>query len=67
MTLLGDANLRMKKLGEETAELVAALATNDTERTVEEGADLLYHLMVALRGAGLDLAAVTNVLAQRRR
>jgi phosphoribosyl-ATP pyrophosphohydrolase/phosphoribosyl-AMP cyclohydrolase len=65
--LLGDANLRVKKLGEETAELVAALATNDTERTVEEGADLLYHLMVALRGAGLDLAAVTNVLAQRRR
>lgn len=51
--LLEDENLRLKKLGEETAELVAALAKGDTERAPEEAADLLYHLLVALRGSGL--------------
>ena len=64
--LLGDANLRLKKLGEETAELVAALATEDAERTVEESADLLYHLLVALRGSGVELASVMAALKARR-
>ncbi len=50
--LLDDENLRLKKLGEETAELVAALARGDGERTREEAADLLYHLLAALRAAG---------------
>lgn len=50
--LLDDANLRLKKIGEESAELVAALATHDGERAVEEAADLLYHVVVALRAEG---------------
>ena len=54
--LLGDRNLRLKKLGEEAAELVAACADGDRTRAAEEGADLVYHVLVALRasGAGLD-------------
>ena len=40
--LLDDVNLRLKKLGEETAELVAALATGDGKRAQEEVTDLLY-------------------------
>ena len=63
--LLDDENLRLKKLGEETAELVAALAKGDRERTREEAADLLYHLLVALRGAGVPLAEVTEALDAR--
>ena len=65
--LLGDENLRLKKLGEETAELVAALARGDQERVPEEAADLLYHLLVALRGAGVDLEAALGALKARRR
>ncbi|MCH2459476.1 MAG: phosphoribosyl-ATP diphosphatase, partial [Gemmatimonadetes bacterium] len=60
--LLNDSNLRLKKLGEETAELVAALATGHQERAVEEAADLVYHLLVALRADGSGLAALLNEL-----
>jgi len=63
--LLDNENLRLKKLGEETAELVAALAKSDTERAVEEGADLLYHLLVALRAEGIDAAALAAALEKR--
>jgi len=63
--LLDDVNLRLKKLGEETAELVAALATRDTERAPEEAADLLYHALVALRAEGIGLDAVLAALEER--
>lgn len=63
--LLDDPNLRLKKLGEETAELVAALATSDRERAAEEGADLIYHILVALRAEGLGLEAVLAELESR--
>lgn len=63
--LLGDRNLRLKKLGEEAAELVTACADDDRERAVEEAADLLYHTLVALRAVGGSLADVERVLEQR--
>ena len=65
--LLDDENLRLKKLGEETAELVAALAKGDPERAREEAADLLYHMLVALRAAGVPAADVLQALEARRR
>jgi phosphoribosyl-ATP pyrophosphohydrolase/phosphoribosyl-AMP cyclohydrolase len=65
--LLDDENLRLKKLGEETAELVAALAKGDVARIPEEAADLLYHLLVAVRGSGVALAEVLGRLEERRR
>lgn len=63
--LLDDANLRLKKLGEESAELVAALATADRERAIEEAADLIYHVAVGLRAEGLGLDQVLEALAER--
>jgi phosphoribosyl-ATP pyrophosphohydrolase/phosphoribosyl-AMP cyclohydrolase len=63
--LLDDANLRLKKLGEESAELVAALAVGDTGRATEEAADLVYHVLVALRAAGVDVNAVLEELDRR--
>lgn len=63
--LLDDMNLRLKKLGEETAELVASLATGDVERAPEEAADLLYHALVALRAEGIGLDAVISALEER--
>lgn len=63
--LLTDRNLRLKKIGEEAAELVLALADNDTSRAAEEGADLLYHMLVALRAQGVTLDDVRHALARR--
>jgi len=63
--LLDDRNLRLKKLGEEMAELVTGLADGDAERAAEEGADVIYHTLVALRAAGVTLDDVRGVLARR--
>jgi phosphoribosyl-ATP pyrophosphohydrolase/phosphoribosyl-AMP cyclohydrolase len=63
--LLGDRNLRLKKIGEEAAELVVALADEDRERAVEEGVDLIYHALVALRAAGIALDDVRRVAESR--
>jgi phosphoribosyl-ATP pyrophosphohydrolase/phosphoribosyl-AMP cyclohydrolase len=65
--LLADRNLRLKKLGEETAELVVALADNDSDRAVNEAADLVYHTMVALRAQNIDFGQVRLILASRAR
>ncbi|MFQ5680253.1 MAG: phosphoribosyl-ATP diphosphatase [Gemmatimonadota bacterium] len=53
-----------KKVGEEAVE--AALAANDPAELAAESADLLYHLVVLWRAAGLDPAAVAAELAARR-
>ncbi len=63
--LLADRNLRLKKLGEEAAELVVACADAAPERAASEAADLVYHVVVALRGAGSDWNAVRTALADR--
>ncbi len=65
--LLADGNLRLKKLGEETAEVVAARAVGDGARAAAAAADLVDHLVVALRGAGVTLDDVRAELAARRR
>jgi phosphoribosyl-ATP pyrophosphohydrolase/phosphoribosyl-AMP cyclohydrolase len=65
--LLQDRNKRLKKLGEEGAELVAACADGDPERATEEAADLLYHALVALRALGVGLDDVRAVLEGRKK
>jgi phosphoribosyl-ATP pyrophosphohydrolase/phosphoribosyl-AMP cyclohydrolase len=65
--LLADRNLRLKKIGEEAAELVLAAADADAPRAVEEAADLLYHSLVVLRSLGLSLDDVRQELARRER
>jgi phosphoribosyl-ATP pyrophosphohydrolase/phosphoribosyl-AMP cyclohydrolase len=63
--LLGDRNLRLKKLGEEAVELATACVDGDIERATEETADLLYHALVALRAVGGSLDGVRAVLSRR--
>lgn len=63
--LLDDRNLRLKKIGEEGAELVTACADGDKERATEEAADVLYHVLVAVRPLGIMLEDVKAVLARR--
>lgn len=65
--LLADRNLRLKKIGEEAAELVVALADGDRARASEEGADLIFHTLVALHDLGVSLADVRRVLDGRTR
>jgi phosphoribosyl-ATP pyrophosphohydrolase/phosphoribosyl-AMP cyclohydrolase len=63
--LLGDRNLRLKKLGEEAVELATACVDGDIDRATEETADLLYHALVALRAVGGSLDGVRAVLSSR--
>jgi phosphoribosyl-ATP pyrophosphohydrolase/phosphoribosyl-AMP cyclohydrolase len=63
--LLGDRNLRLKKLGEECAELITACADGSRDGAIREGADLIYHALVALRGVGVSLQDVTAELERR--
>ena len=64
--LLEDENLRLKKLGEETVELVTALARGQRERAAAEAADLVYHLLAALLGAGVTFQELLTELEKRK-
>lgn len=57
----------LEKVGEEATEFVLAVKNGDHGRIAEEGADLLFHVLVALRASGVDLAEVLAVLEARRR
>jgi phosphoribosyl-ATP pyrophosphohydrolase/phosphoribosyl-AMP cyclohydrolase len=63
--MLLDRNLRLKKIGEESAELVTACADGDAARSAEEAADLVYHVGVALEAVGSSLDVVAAVLLER--
>jgi phosphoribosyl-ATP pyrophosphohydrolase/phosphoribosyl-AMP cyclohydrolase len=64
-TLLGDRNLRLKKIGEEAAEFVTACADADPDRAAEEAADLVYHVGVALAALDTSIDAVATALFER--
>jgi len=53
-----------KKLGEEAVEVVVS-AGEDKQRSVEETADLLYHLLVFLQERGISLREVIGELERR--
>jgi phosphoribosyl-ATP pyrophosphohydrolase/phosphoribosyl-AMP cyclohydrolase len=65
--LLADRNLRLKKLGEETAELVTACADGDAARAAQEAMDVLYHVLVAARALGVTLDDVRAVAESRQK
>jgi phosphoribosyl-ATP pyrophosphohydrolase/phosphoribosyl-AMP cyclohydrolase len=65
--LLGNENLRLKKIGEEAVELVHATLTGPPERVAEEAADLIFHVAAVLHGRGLSLADAMRVLESRAR
>ena len=56
----------LKKIGEEATEVVLAGRAQSDERLAEETADLLYHLLVALRLREVPLARVMDELRRRR-
>ena len=57
----------LEKVGEESTEFILAVKNGIPKRTVEESADLVYHILVALRAADIDLAEVLAELEHRRK
>jgi phosphoribosyl-ATP pyrophosphohydrolase len=57
----------LEKIGEESTEFIIAVKNGMHGRTVEEAADLQFHLLLAIRAAGVDLSEVMRELASRRR
>lgn len=55
-----------KKLGEEAVELAIALVGQSDEEVVGETADVLFHLMVALRSRNISLDQIAETLADRQ-
>jgi phosphoribosyl-ATP pyrophosphohydrolase len=57
----------LEKVGEESTEFIIAAKNGMNERTVEEAADLIFHLLVALHASGIDLSDVMQELERRRK
>ena len=55
----------LKKVGEETTEVVIAAKNTDPQEVIYESADLLYHLLVLLVEKGIPYEAITEELAKR--
>ncbi|MDD5040801.1 MAG: bifunctional phosphoribosyl-AMP cyclohydrolase/phosphoribosyl-ATP diphosphatase HisIE [Candidatus Peribacteraceae bacterium] len=55
------------KVLEEAEEVVRAARDEGKQRTIEEAADVLYHLFVLLRGQGIELNEVAEELRDRRK
>jgi len=64
--LEGGLDRTLKKIGEEATEVVLAAKGESNARLAEEAADLLFHLLVALRQRGVAPDAVLEVLRRRR-
>lgn len=54
-----------QKLGEEAVETVIAAMMNDKQAVMSESADLLYHLLVVWKIAGVSLQSVLDELEKR--
>jgi len=57
----------LEKFGEESTEFILAVKNGVNQRTVEEGADVLFHFMIALRAAGVGFDEILTELAARRK
>ena len=55
----------LKKVGEESTEVIIAAKAEDKKETVYEIADLAYHVMVLMTQAGISLEEVRAELASR--
>ena len=55
----------LKKVGEESTEVIIAAKDKDTKETIYEIADLTYHVMVLMIEAGISLEDIHRELASR--
>jgi phosphoribosyl-ATP pyrophosphohydrolase len=64
--LAGGPALTAKKLGEEGVEAALAVANQGDTEVTAEAADVIYHLLVALRSRGVSLDDVAKALEARQ-
>ena len=65
-SLFADGKARIaQKVGEEGVELALARMTDDGGEIANEAADLLFHILVLLQDAGLELDDIIRVLQKR--
>lgn len=57
----------LKKVGEESAETIIAAKNEEADQFVGEVSDLIYHLLVLLVARGVNLDAIRDELAKRRK
>ncbi|MBW1606407.1 phosphoribosyl-ATP diphosphatase [Lactobacillus sp. Sy-1] len=55
----------LKKVGEETTEVIVAAKNNDPKELQYETADMLYHLMVLLVESGVSFNQIKSELGSR--
>lgn len=55
----------LKKVGEETSEVIIAAKNNSKEELIYETADLVYHMTVLLVNQGIDPIEISNELKKR--
>ena len=55
----------MKKVGEESTEVIIAAKDQDKKETIYEIADLVYHVMVVMVEMGISIEDITRELASR--
>jgi len=65
--LMRNRNLLLKKIAEESSEVIIAAKDKKKDEIVYEAADLLYHLMVLLYDEGITLDEIYKELEGRRR
>lgn len=61
------ADRALEKVGEEATEFIIAIKNGDHQKIVAEAADLQFHLLIALKAAGVEFTEVLDELGRRRR
>jgi phosphoribosyl-ATP pyrophosphohydrolase len=56
----------LKKIGEESAEVIISSKNNDSKEIVSEISDLFYHTLVLMVSKGIKLEDITSELETRR-
>jgi phosphoribosyl-ATP pyrophosphohydrolase len=56
----------LKKVGEETSEVIIGAKNNSKEETVCEISDLMYHVLVLMVQQGIEVEDITKELEKRR-
>ena len=65
--LMKDRNLLLKKLAEESAEVIMAAKDKDRKQIIYEAGDVLYHLSVLLYSEGISMDDIYKELEGRRK
>ena len=60
-------NKMAQKVGEEAVETIIEAKDNNSERFLNESADLLFHLLILLQAKGFEISDIERILLNRRK